>query len=385
MTGVLLSASLCLLVSSVAIGGPPGERFFDQVVAEAGEARRAGDYRRTIALLKEAYGIRPEPALLNNMGAMFREMGHYEEALNHFSLLLKERNLPRKFRRKVAQKRDAMKAKLGRAWLRVNLKPSGSKVYVDGQEWLRLSSENERGLDPGEHVLEVVHPHFAHVYLLYVRLTMNRRAEIDADLSQLLTVGGQLSLIGHRRGIESLSINEYVLQSTLQSKQGVCLPAGSYRVRIKENDRPVRQSTVMLGSNHRVPIGSLLRGEAAVGPNPKPSSPWTYVMMGTGVAVVGVGTWLWIDAAGREDDLKARLGEKNANNAVTGITANEAASDQESINTRNTWATVSVVTGSALIAGGVTWWLIDWLGDEEPERAVHIQVHPTGVMFEGRF
>ena len=60
---------------------PPAQaRSMEQIMAEATRARDAGELDRVVKLLLEAYEVNPAPALLNNLGRIYEQLGRYGDA-----------------------------------------------------------------------------------------------------------------------------------------------------------------------------------------------------------------------------------------------------------------------------------------------------------------
>jgi hypothetical protein len=101
--------------------------------------------------------------------------------------------------------------------------------------------------------------------------------------------------------------------------------------------------------------------------------PW--LVVGTGVALAGVGVALHFVAEGDRDDLRAALRDPPAG-YVDEMTQIEAYDREAEANTLDTLGAVGIAVGGAAIATGVIW-LIVGSGGDEPERG---SVHVTGLV-----
>jgi len=398
--GTCCLAGLLLLVSSV-LAIPPNKRTADQSYSEAEEALKRKDFVSAVALLKEAYSLKPNPNFTYNIGYVYRKMGHYGQAADYFKRVESNSKNPRELRLKAAGSFKEMEAKLGQAWLRIEGDVRRGDVYVDGQLWRPKPVDRELELSPGDHIFELQHPDFVQVFLEFRRLAVNRRTVLNVNLSQLRTAGGQISLIGSRENISAIVINDtYQLQSNLSDVQAICLPAGSYQVRVTLRGQEPEERPLMLGAGVRVTMEELLGSSSSKGVRRLSNTdstinvatqsgasvgPWPYVTAASGLAVAGVGTWLLMDANSRRDDAEDKLSSLNTGGTVEGITRADAIAARDDANTRALWGTISTVAGASIVVGGVVWWFLERFSDSPSESAVSISVGPSSMLIEGRF
>ena len=378
---------------------PPIKRTAEQSYSEAKEALKRKDFVAAIALLKEAYSLEPNPNFTYNIGFVYRKIGHYDQAADYFKRVESNSKNPRTLRRKAADSLKEMEAKLGQAWLRIEGVARGGVVYVDGQLWRPKPVERELELSPGDHIFELRHPDYVQVFLEFRQLPVNRRTVLNVNLSQLRTAGGQISLIGSRENISAVVINNtYQLQSNLSDVQAICLPAGSYQVRVILRGQEPVERPLTLGAGVRVTMKQLLGSSDSKGLRRLSNStihvatqsgagagPWPYVTAASGLAIAGVGTWLLMDANSRRDDAEDQLSILNTGGAVEGITRVDAIAARDDANTRALWGTVSTVAGASVVVGGLVWWFLEHFSDSPSASAVSFSVGPSSFFMEGRF
>jgi hypothetical protein len=107
---------------------------------------------------------------------------------------------------------------------------------------------------------------------------------------------------------------------------------------------------------------------------------WPWVIAGTGVALLGVATAAYVVRNGQEGDLQARC--------ATGNDGFDCMHDIDAeVASITTWESVrigTIVAGSAMVLGGVIWWLLDAPSSEAHQRVVPV-VTASGVGVGGRF
>ena len=157
------------------------ERDLQTVMKEATEARSAGDLKRVVALLEEAYSLQPAPQILNNLGKMYEQLGDYRSAYAAYKKVADDPAAPPDLRALDTARINGLRPKLNHAWLRPSLKPKGTRLLGDGQEAL-LDVDGEAQAPKGRLALQFISPDGATI----VSGSFDRRIKVwDAGVSAL--------------------------------------------------------------------------------------------------------------------------------------------------------------------------------------------------------
>ena len=92
--------------------------------------------------------------------------------------------------------------------------------------------------------------------------------------------------------------------------------------------------------------------------------------MGVGAVALAVGTALFVSGKSDED----ATGRRSTRTGDVSPTP-EAAAEQDSLRSKSTPVTIALVAGAALVATGVTLWVLD---GNKPEGA-HVELRPVRV------
>lgn len=104
-----------------------------------------------------------------------------------------------------------------------------------------------------------------------------------------------------------------------------------------------------------------------------------WIVTGAGLAAAATAGWLWWHARGEQQDLNARLADRDSGNFVRGIGYDEAVAKHDSIGRYSTGAALTGGVAAALTGAGL-WWLL------RPAKAkVVIAPMPGGVTVGARF
>jgi hypothetical protein len=105
-----------------------------------------------------------------------------------------------------------------------------------------------------------------------------------------------------------------------------------------------------------------------------------YACLGAGAVALGIGTALLFSAKSDEDAYRATLDADGQRPPTP-----EAAAAQQSLRDKGTPVTLALVAGGALMAAGVTLWVLDPKAPESPRVAVQPRAGGGAVVVAGRF
>ena len=105
-----------------------------------------------------------------------------------------------------------------------------------------------------------------------------------------------------------------------------------------------------------------------------------YACLGAGAVALGIGTALYFSARSDQDAYRATL-DPDGQRPPTPA----AASAQQSLRDKGTPVTLALVAGAALMAAGVTLWVLDPKAAESPRVAVQPRAGGGAVVVAGRF
>jgi hypothetical protein len=94
---------------------------------------------------------------------------------------------------------------------------------------------------------------------------------------------------------------------------------------------------------------------AATPEAPTSANPWPWVVAGTGVALLGVGAAVYFVRNGQETTLSSMCVDRGDHLECPA----ELAGNGDTIETLETVRIATLIAGSALVAGGLAWWLFD--------------------------
>ena len=157
---VALTATAALASSSSFAANPTADRN-QRVVALvelARDHRRAGQYEKAIAALREALDIQTAPWLLYSLARVYEDAGKYDLARSYYSLCLGGgSDLETRTRAEEGITRLDKIGERGRLELRVL--PPDAKIEIDGEPWT-LDPSGAVTLTAGPHQIQVSHPDY---------------------------------------------------------------------------------------------------------------------------------------------------------------------------------------------------------------------------------
>jgi hypothetical protein len=189
----------------------------------------------------------------------------------------------------------------------------------------------------------------------------------------------------------TLTVDGYGVRSELAGLERLMMVPGSHDVAFGRGQAGTVKATVVLETEGQVrledaldrpmtlvaPSGTTAAGPLAVGSRldvPGPSV-WPWVTTGVGVAGLGAGVWLLMQA-----EADRAPAETDAAGVALETTQAEDAARWDQANETAFQGSLLAGVGGALVLGGLTWW---WLEDDA--SPVAIAPTPGGVIVGGRF
>ena len=394
-----------LLVVCLAFAVPAEARPMDTIIAEAVQAREAGDLERVVVLLKEALAVRPAPEILNNLGRIYEELGQYADAYAAYRQVVDDAGAPGQLRSLDAGRMAALRPKVAKAWLAVSVVPDGARVHVDGRRPTR-DAEGEIGLDAGPHLVQVTAPDGKTARAVLGEWPAGRRTTLRLDAQTVYPGDGELRLDAAAAS-HALSIDGLAVGGDLDGLSGLRLPAGTYGLSGHHADGRRWSASVTVAAGEVVRLADQVPGAgapssmatggsaggdsaqqlAATGSVEDGSPIGAYAALGLGVSLAGVGGWLLSSASSNRADLEARLGQQDGEGHVVGVDESEAEKINADANQQEQWGTIALAAGLTAIAGGLTWWSMADAAPSAPGARAAVTVSPwgAGVVVQGRF
>jgi len=316
-------------------GGPPPARAADaplspadaqRVEALAGEAKALRDERRfeeALAKLKEAVRIHPAAWLVYNLGRTYEDAGDDVLAKAHYELCL-TREPTADVRSRADEGLARIAARMRPGMLRLDVPLVGTLVTVDG---------TPRGQTP---LAPIELPPGAH----RVRLEQDGFVPWEEDVT--VPPGGEVSL----------------------RKEMVAVPP------------PPREVIVW----REVPDAGAVE-DRQPGPPPSPYSPWQWVTLGTGAALLGGGVALFV--LGDADLQQVRDATGYGSGGRVDMTVQRAQDLEESGNAKRGAGIAFMAVGGAALATSVVLFVLDALEDDGASSAAQPSVSPLpgGAVF----
>jgi len=356
---------------------PPGpDASYEELVGAALDAREKKDYTTVLSYLKRAHALRPSPTLKNNLGRVLEVLGRYKEAHDIYKVVANDERAPGDLRALDAARASDLRDRLSKVWV---VYKGTSTLYIDGKRY----TKGEQSLAVGPHYYEYTVAGTNSVVLRRYDFAAGRRTRLKDERGG--KSDGAVALAGS--GVTSLAIDGYTLRSPLKGVKRVYLQTGRHTIAVARGSRRGK-ATVTLKAGDFAASEIVTSADPVVVPPPivKPgltASAWSQIAMGgVGVALVGVGTWMTLDAAGIRDDVENP--QLDSRGVAVGITHSEAFEKQDDADSKATTGTILLGVGGAAAVTALIWWLADSAGDA-PAPAVSVTPHPRGLMVRGSF
>jgi len=380
--------------------GHTAERSLNDIMAEAVEAREAGDTQRVVKLLQEAYAVQPAPQILNNLGKVYEQLGAYRQAYAAYQKVANDPAAPQDLRALDTARLNGLRPKLNDAWLKPEVKPPNATVRVDGDE-VDLDVDGEAKLRKGRHAVQFTGADGATAALRFVDTPVGQRTTVAEDLTAPNPLGGALSLEGAGEGISSLTVNDSRVGGDLGALRSLHVEPGTYTVRLERGGgiwtaqvSPGPGETITL-KDHLVAARSASTttsdGEANTTVHAQ-AAPTGGLPMGavitTGAGVVAAiagGALLSMGNSERDGLSQAAQAAPNQQAArQVLIDGNNKADSLESM------GAAALGVGAAAAAGGLVWWVMSPADDDasalnESTPRLQLTAWGRGLLISGSF
>jgi hypothetical protein len=328
----------------------------------------AGDYKDALDEFNAAYAASPHFAVLYNIAQAELALGRPLAAIDALEKYLRDGkgDVPAARQAQVEAQLSLLKSAF--AELRIMTAPPGATLSVDGAEVGRSPLSSPLRLAPGSHVITATRPNTTPVTRV-VKLAEGEARTLELPLPQ-----GEL-------GVLSLQCWELGVQPSLdgapvdltKAALGMPVSAGRHRVGFSAPGRTWREQFVEVPPGVRAAVfcGTVENEtpKSSVTAGAERPFPVGYVLVGAGVVAGGValGHYVWNheryhawqaeQARLESDDVSDRYERQVANNELA-----------DSIKGASTVTIGLTVTAGVLVAGGVTWLLLDPLHQSEPAK-----------------
>lgn len=341
-----------------------------QMSAAGAEAYRAKNYQEALAAFEEANRLVPHPNLDVNIGRAYEALGQPDQAMLHCKIALNAPGVPDATRQAAQQCVDRVQKLLTRPVLKIDTRPQGAIVRVDGTV---VGNTPWRGeVEAGRRQIDVE----LEGYKTSSRTLNAERGDVYPIELTLTTanIGGLLTVTSIPTGAFVFLDGDEIGPTPLRSFQ---VDARSYVLEVRATGYAPELSTITIADGKLlervvtlVPIGA---DTTARGPLPRWPG-WT--MVGGSAVAVGLGAYFGtqaLDAYDEADRIK-RTGDPDD---PDDIAAHRRWVDKYDDNVLA--ADLLLIGGGLLLAGGLTWLLWpDPSNPAEPDKP-----RPAGTPDEG--
>jgi len=316
------------------------------LLAEAREARAAGDLERALERLERAYTLSAAVSVLNNIAVVLEDLGRYAEALAVAERVAADASLPPERRPQVEAQLAALRPRAAQGHVLVAA-DAGVVVHLDGTP---LAPAAEHAVDPGAHMIDARWPDGSAAWLP-IELPAGRRTTVDLAAAVRGQALGALDLRAVRAA--SVTVDERAWPRTgPDAVDRLWLPPGPHGVAPPGG----RVTTIVITRGEVLALQDAPRDD---GPGLGP------ILTGAlGLVATGIGVGLWLDA----DDQRAVLRRDMAagGEPISGL-SRASALEREADADRTQTIGAAALTGGGLALGGALVWL---LLDEAPPGLV---------------
>lgn len=309
----VVCAAATLSAPAIALAQTDADALRRDLLAQAEQAREAGDHARAAELAGRAGTLRMTPSLALLLAQEHEQLGHLVTALDHARRCTADATSDAALRNRerllgiCRELTGVLTGRVGRITVRVPADLARATVRVGGRELPPAAWGVAVPVDPGEVVVRVSDEARHHAQTLTVRVGPGASVEVEADPPAVAAP-----------------------------------PTAAPRPAVAQPERPP--------SGVRAPAEGPVRRGGAVGP---------WVVAGFGAAaLVGAGVlWALHDGAMSDRDGACDAGgcdpsAVDADARMRGLT---------------TATNVAIAVGSAAVAGGVVWWVLSRSGGREAE------------------
>ena len=378
--GGALFGLILVLTGPSALAQEEGEEVrFQALVNEAVKAREAGDLERTAVMLRQAIDVKPIPEMLNNLGSIYEDLGRYADAVKMYKKVVSDPSADGVLKRLDATRIELLTPKLDRAWLAIDSKKEGLKVFVGG-EAVGWSSGEEVPVKPGQAVVELTTPKGTRAQVVFGSYEAGRRSPLKVTLGKTVKKMGRI-VFGKSAGrLTTVTLNGYALSTDLATLRTVHLAPGRYVVEAQQSGGSPLIKAVQVSAGETQDLSALLaKTSSAASPQVNVvvseegggfgGSSMKWATIGVGAALAGTGVAL-VSMANADRD---KVTDAEVNGEMT-IPMSEAVELEDSANSKGMAGSVLMGLGFAGAAAGVAWLFMD---DDAPQTGAKTWVAPT--------
>jgi len=378
MLGILLLSAALIKTTP-----PPKPRSFQALMNDAIAAREAGELKRTVALLRQAYKLKQDPAIQNNLGKVLTELGRYKEAVVAYRMVADDPQADPNLRALDAGRLAALTPKLERAWVMIKKRPYDAVVLIDGAQ--PENEAEEIGLTGAVHTFEFRELGGADSVLRWWKLPMGMRVNVEEDLRTAKANDATLLLADVHPRLTALELNGYRIETWPRTTDSVRVKAGKYTIKAVFLTGDQVTLNAELEPGERAELADVLtrvkRKEVDVNTG---AGPWGYITAGAGLALTGVGIYMLTSALADRDELETAT-TPGADGFVRGISYTDARQQLDDAGSNATIGIALTGIGGAAVISGITWVVVETMSVTARSGRIKMSFTPNGVFIGGRF
>ncbi len=323
---------------------------YEDAKSQAAAAFKAGEFEKAARLFRQAFDFSPRGNLLFNIGFCFEKADNRLEAVKYYKRFLDAvPNTPR--RSEIQDKITELSKSLDARYKRVivTTEPSGAFIYLNDRSSGSIGkSPVQMSLLPGKHKVIAQHADFEPVER---DITVGQDGDTKVEIV-LLPIGefADVKFMVSERGVDVMVDRRRIGKSPIVGVKRI--RQGKHQViAMKQGfENWTRTITVKGGKSQTVDIQLLAEGvvESDVEIEAGQSKVWPWVTMGLGGAIIAGGTVTGLMANG----LYNTLDEKKQRDEPI------ARSDIDTGNRLVLMTNVMLGIGTAVVAGGLTWYFL---------------------------
>lgn len=322
-------------------------------VEQAARAREAGRLEESLALMREAYALDPQPLLLNNAGALLEQLGRYDEAYETFEQVLASKNIPPELRKLDEERVARLRPKLGHAHVLFLSENNAGRTLILGATPIPLPPNTELAVppQPGRTLAALYDRERQTASFRILELHPGRRTAIkehaedrdrgmlifDPPNARMLEIDGKKFIF--EAGLARAELDEkfYELQTRWDENSAPIVWRGNVRRGIQAVITASKAEARLI----EAPPAAIAKEAAPV---------WPWISAGGGAIAAGVAVALF---AGAASDVATVNDRANSDGVVLGLDRARAEELDASAAAKGRWGVVLSITGVVAIAAGI--------------------------------
>jgi len=345
---VLMTWILSLMATDVALAQASD---YEDAKRQAAKAFKGGDFARAAGLFRQAFDFSPRGNLLFNIGFCYEKSGNRLEAIKYYKRFLDA--VPNSNRRSTVQDKITELSKgLDSRYTQVivTTEPPGAYIYLNERSSGSLGkSPVQIPLMPGKHKVIAQHKDFEPEER---EITVGSDGETKVEIVLLPSEEfADVKFMVSERGVDVMVDRRRIGKSPIVGVKRI--RQGKHQIiAMKQGfENWNRAITVKGGQGQTIDIQMLVEGvvESEVEDESTSSKVWPWVTMGVGTAILAGGTVTGLMASGLYD----KLDEKKQRSEPI------AKSDIDSGNRLVLMTNLMLGLGTAVVAGGLTWYFLE--------------------------